>query len=157
LASQARVINTSSVAHKLFGRLDINDLDPAKKYSANRAYGSAKLANIPFTKELHRRFNSHDLTTAAFHRGGVATDFSAGSASYMRFLYESGMRSYMLTAARGALTLIWRPIGQPGLDWQSGDYDATRKPDRASRRANDAALAAQLWDRSEELVGKWLQ
>ncbi|PYI69095.1 short-chain dehydrogenase [Arthrobacter livingstonensis] len=156
VASQARVINTSSVAHKLFGRLDIKDLDAAKRYSANRAYGNAKLANILFTRELHHRLNGQGLTTAAFHPGGVATNFSAGSSSYMRFLYGSGMRSYMLTPAQGAQTLVWLAIGQPGLDWESGGYYAKRKPARVSGQGRDAALATQLWDWSEERVGKWV-
>jgi NAD(P)-dependent dehydrogenase (short-subunit alcohol dehydrogenase family) len=156
VASQARVINTSSVAHKLFGKLDIDDLDAAKRYSANRAYGNAKLANILFTKELHRRFGAQGLTTAAFHPGGVATNFSAGSTSLMRFAYGSGMRSYMLTPAQGAQTLVWLAIGQPGLDWDSGRYYAKRQPARASRQANDPELARELWLRSEQMVAQWL-
>lgn len=156
VASGARIINTSSVAHKLFGKLDIDDLDAAKKYSANRAYGNAKLANILFTKELHRRFAATGLTTAAFHPGGVATNFSAGSTSFMRFAYGSGMRSYMLTPAQGAQTLVWLAVGQPGLDWESGGYFALRKPARASRQANDPDLAGELWERSEQMVAHWL-
>ncbi len=155
-ASEARVINTSSVAHKLFGKLDIDDLDATRKYTANRAYGNAKLANILFTKELHRRFKDQGLATAAVHPGGVATNFSAGSASYLRFAYGGGMRSYMLTPAQGAQTLVWLAVGQPGLDWESGGYYARRKPARASRQANDGVLARQLWERSEDMVGKWL-
>ncbi|WP_104089162.1 SDR family NAD(P)-dependent oxidoreductase [Arthrobacter sp. GMC3] len=156
VSSEARVINTSSVAHKLFGKLDIDDLDAGKKYSANRAYGNAKLANILFTKELHRRFAATGLTAAAFHPGGVATNFSAGSASFMRFAYGSGMRSYMLTPAQGAQTLVWLAVGQPGLDWESGGYYAKRKTARVSQQANDALLAADLWERSERMVGPWL-
>ena len=156
VASQARVINTSSVAHKLFGRLDIEDIEATKKYSANRAYGNAKLANILFTKELDRRFGDQGLTVAAFHPGGVATNFSAGSTSFMRFAYGSGMRSYMLTPAQGAQTMVWLAIGQPGMDWESGGYYAKRKPARASVQANDPALARELWLRSEQMVAPWL-
>jgi NAD(P)-dependent dehydrogenase (short-subunit alcohol dehydrogenase family) len=157
VAGQARVINTSSVAHKLFGKLDLDDLDAAKKYSANRAYGNAKLANILFTKELHRRFGGTGLTTAAFHPGGVATNFSAGSTSFMRFAYGSaGMRASMLTPAQGAQTLVWLTVGQPGFDWESGGYFAKRKPARASRQANDPGLAGELWVRSERMLAHWL-
>lgn len=156
VASDARVINTSSVAHKLFGKLDIEDLNVGKKYSANRAYGNAKLANILFTKELHRRFSGTGLTTAAFHPGGVATNFSAGSTSLMRFAYGSGMRQYMLTPAQGAQTLVWLAIGQPGLDWESGEYYAKQKIARTSGQAHNTRLAADLWARSESMVEPWL-
>jgi NAD(P)-dependent dehydrogenase (short-subunit alcohol dehydrogenase family) len=38
--SGARVINTSSVANRIFARLDIEDLDAGKAYATNRAYGN---------------------------------------------------------------------------------------------------------------------
>jgi NAD(P)-dependent dehydrogenase (short-subunit alcohol dehydrogenase family) len=53
-ASSAKVINTSSGANG-FGRLDLQDLNAEHNYSTNRAYGTAKLANILFTSELYRR------------------------------------------------------------------------------------------------------
>lgn len=156
LASKAKVISTSSVAHRLFGKLDLNDLSSTKKYSSNLAYGNAKLANILFTKELHRRFNAEGLNAAAFHPGGVATNFSAGSKSYLRFLYGSGLRTYMLTPAQGAQTLVWLALGEPGIDWFPGGYFARSRPARISRQANDPDLARQLWQRSEEMVEPWL-
>lgn len=156
LASKAKVISTSSVAHRLFGQLDLNDLSSTKKYSSNLAYGNAKLANILFTKELHRRFNTEGLNAAAFHPGGVATNFSAGSKSYLRFLYGSGLRTYMLTPAQGAQTLVWFALGEPGIDWFSGGYYARSRPARISRQANDPDVAQQLWQRSEEMVAPWL-
>ncbi|MDJ0315604.1 MULTISPECIES: SDR family NAD(P)-dependent oxidoreductase [Arthrobacter] len=156
LASKAKVISTSSVAHRLFGQLDLNDLSSTKKYSSNLAYGNAKLANILFTKELHRRFTAEGLNAAAFHPGGVATNFSAGSKSYLRFLYGSGLRTYMLTPAQGAHTLVWLALGEPGIDWFSGGYYARSRPARISRQANDPDVAQQLWQRSEEMVEPWL-
>ncbi|MFQ4150191.1 SDR family NAD(P)-dependent oxidoreductase [Arthrobacter sp. LAPM80] len=156
LASAAKVISTSSVAHALFGKLDIADLELTKKYSSSRAYGNAKLANILFTRELHRRFNEQGLSSAAFHPGGVATNFSAGSKSPLRFMYGSGFRTYMLTPAQGAQTLVWLAIGEPGLDWRSGEYFAKSKPARTSRAAKDGILARQLWEESANMVAAWL-
>ncbi len=156
LSSAAKVINTSSVAHVAFGKLDIADLELSKKYSSNRAYGNAKLANILFTRELHRRFNAQGISSAAFHPGGVATNFSAGSKSSLRFLYGSGLRSYLLTPAQGAQTLVWLAIGEPGQDWRSGEYFAKSKLAKTSRQAKDTSLARQLWDESEKMVAAWL-
>lgn len=156
LASHAKIVNTSSVAHQVFGKLNLDDLETAQKYSSNRAYGNAKLANILFTKELHHRFNGRGVSAAAFHPGGVATNFSAESKSWLRFLYGSGMRSYMLTPAQGAQTLVWLAIGEPGHDWSSGGYYAKGRPARTSRQAKDPDLARQLWQRSEDMVSGWL-
>ncbi len=127
---KARVINTSSAANSFFGRLDIDDLDAEKKYGTNRAYGNAKLANILFTKELERRYGGQGLTTAAFHPGGVATNFSAESNSPMRFAYKGIVRRFMLTPEQGADTLVWLATTRPGTDWISGrDRGLTGFPD----------------------------
>ncbi|WP_426998512.1 SDR family NAD(P)-dependent oxidoreductase [Pseudarthrobacter sp. N5] len=150
-ASQASVINTSSAANG-FGKLDINDLDATGGHSTNRAYGNAKLANILFTSELHHRYNSAGITTAAFHPGGVATNFAATSTSAMRFIYKSVLNRFLLTPEEGADTLLWLANGQAGTDWISGAYYAKRALAKASSQAYDAGLARELWDRSEEMV-----
>src|SRR6478735_696896 len=69
-ASRAKVINTSSAANSLYGRLDIDDLDVANKYSANLAYGNAKLENILFTAALHPRYRGAAISRAVSRPGG---------------------------------------------------------------------------------------
>ena len=88
-ASRATVINTSSAANSLYGKLDLDDLETANKYSANLAYGNAKLENILFTAELNNRYQAAGISTAAFHPGVVATNFAADTTSPFRFLYRS--------------------------------------------------------------------
>lgn len=153
-ASEARVINTSSVANSIFARLDIEDLDAARSYSTNRAYGNAKLANILFTAELHSRYHAAGISTAAFHPGGVATNFAADSTSPMRLAYKSFLKRFMLTPDQGADTLVWLANGTPGVDWTSGAYYAKRALSKANKLAYDAGLARELWDRSEAMVAR---
>lgn len=153
-ASKAAVINTSSVANSIFARLDIEDLDAAKSYSTNRAYGNAKLANILFTAELHNRYHAAGISTAAFHPGGVATNFAADSTSPMRLAYKSFLKRFMLTPDQGADTLVWLANGTPGKDWTSGAYYAKRAISKANKLAYDANLARELWNRSEAMVAQ---
>ncbi|WP_427173834.1 SDR family NAD(P)-dependent oxidoreductase [Arthrobacter sp. 92] len=150
-ASKASVINTSSAANG-FGNLEIDDLDAARKYSTSRAYGTAKLANILFTTELHHRFHAAGISTAAFHPGGVATNFAAESTSPFRFVYKSFLKRLMLTPEQGADTLVWLATTTPGEDWISGAYYAKRALAKANKQAYDASLARQLWERSAEMV-----
>jgi NAD(P)-dependent dehydrogenase (short-subunit alcohol dehydrogenase family) len=151
-ASSASVINTSSAANG-FGRLDLGDLGLARSYSANRAYGNGKLANILFTSELHRRFGAQGITTAAFHPGGVATNFAAESTSPFRFVYKSWLgKRLMLTPEEGADTLVWLATSMPGEDWVSGAYYAKRALAKANKQAYDADLARELWESSEKMV-----
>jgi NAD(P)-dependent dehydrogenase (short-subunit alcohol dehydrogenase family) len=150
-ASNATVINTSSAANA-FGSVDIDDLDAAGKYSASKAYGTSKLENILFTTELHHRYNAAGISTAAFHPGGVATNFAAESTSWFRFAFKTFIKRFMLTPEQGADTLVWLATTVPGQDWVSGAYYAKRALGKANRQAYDAQLARQLWDRSVALV-----
>jgi len=151
LVSRATVINTSSAANR-FGRINLDDLDNARKYSANKAYGDAKLANILFTRELHRRYNARGLVTAAFHPGIVATSFSANSTSIMRFVYQTALKRMLITPEKGADTLIWLAGTAAGVDWQSGEFYEKRRVQSANRQAADAGLATALWERSADMV-----
>ncbi|TFC90807.1 SDR family NAD(P)-dependent oxidoreductase [Cryobacterium sinapicolor] len=152
VASQARVINTSSAANQLFGKIDLDDLQGETKYSANKAYGDAKLANILFTRELHRRYSDEGLTTAAFHPGVVATSFSTGSTTLMRLIYQTPLKRLLLGAEQGADTLVWLATAMPGTDWASGEYYEKRRIQKANKQAYDSQLATALWEQSSALV-----
>ncbi len=152
IASQARVVNTSSAANLLFGKIDLDDLQAETKYSANKAYGDAKLANILFTRELDHRYNDQGLTTAAFHPGVVATSFSTGSTTVMRLIYQTPLKRLLLGADQGADTLVWLASAKPGTDWVSGEYYEKRRIQKANKQAYDPQLAAALWEQSSVLV-----
>lgn len=152
VAARATVINTSSAAHYAMARFDIDDLDAQKRYGANAAYGNAKLANILFTKELHRRYGDHGVNAAAFHPGVVGSNFSAESTGIIKLVYGSLAGQFMLTPAQGADTLVWLATTQPGVDWSPGEYYARRKRSRPSRQADNPALALQLWQHSAAMV-----
>ncbi|WP_334149883.1 SDR family NAD(P)-dependent oxidoreductase [Microbacterium sp.] len=155
LASDAAVINTSSVGHRLFGHIDVDDLDNSRKYSANKAYGDAKLANVLFTKSLHTKFHPDGLSSVAFHPGTVRTNFAADSSSIMRVIYRSFLGRLLLTGTEeGGAILRWFIEGTPDETWFSGAYyDERTLSSKVNPQAEDAALAEALWQRSAELVG----
>ncbi|MET0956095.1 MAG: SDR family NAD(P)-dependent oxidoreductase [Cryobacterium sp.] len=151
VASRATVINTSSAANR-FGRINLDDLENERKYSPNKAYGDAKLANILFTRELHRRYSGRGLVTAAFHPGVVATSFSTDSTSVMRLVYQTALKRLLITPEKGADTLVWLAGTAAGVDWQSGEYYEKRRVRSANSQASDAGLATALWERSVDMV-----
>lgn len=155
LRARGAVINTSSVGHRLFGHLDLDDLDNHRRFSPNKAYGDAKLANILFAKSLHERFHARGLSAVAFHPGTVRTNFAADSSSIMRLVYRSPLRHVLLIGTdRGGATLRWFIDGTPGETWTSGAYyDERVLTTRVNPQANDPVLAEALWQRSAELVG----
>jgi NAD(P)-dependent dehydrogenase (short-subunit alcohol dehydrogenase family) len=152
--SRAKVLNTSSVAARLFGSIDLADLNYEEKYSANKAYGDSKLANILFTRELHRRYHSDGISTVAFHPGNVATNFSADSGNVVRAIYRSPLKHlFLVTPDKGARTLLWLANSTPGTDWVSGEFYYKQRVARTNEQADNALLAQQLWDRSAAMVG----
>lgn len=154
LESQASVIQTSSAAARLFSRFDIDDLQGEHRYSASRAYGNAKLANVLFTKELNRRFGDAGLSAVAYHPGVIASSFGSTGNGSWKFLYGGPLAERFMTSTDvGGARLTWLALGKPGVDWQPGGFYANNKPARTHRRADDPALARLLWDRSAELVG----
>jgi len=154
--SKATVISTSSIANKLFSDLDINDLDMEKKYSPNKAYGNAKLENILFTKELHKRYHAQGISAVAFHPGNVSTSFAASSTSPMRFIYHTPLKYIfgLISPKVGVDTLVWIVSGTPDKEWKSGEYYFKRKLSRAIDKAYDADLANLLWKKSEQMISK---
>jgi NAD(P)-dependent dehydrogenase (short-subunit alcohol dehydrogenase family) len=155
LAGDASVINTSSAAARLFGKIDLEDLNNDRRFSANKAYGDSKLANVLFTKELHRRFHADGLSAAAFHPGPVATGFASDSTSVMRWIYQTPLRHVagLISPDAGAQTLIWLAETTPGTDWQSGEFYEKLRVARTNPQAADAELARAFWDRSAQFVG----
>ena len=152
-ASSAKVIQTSSSAAKLYGLIDIEDLQNEKKYSPNKAYGDAKLANILFTRELQRRYGAQGINAVAFHPGVVATNFASDTTSFFRFVYHTPLKWLMApTARKAAGTLTFLAEGTPGQTWQPGEFYAGNQLARSHEQAYDDYLARELWDQSAALL-----
>jgi NAD(P)-dependent dehydrogenase (short-subunit alcohol dehydrogenase family) len=156
LTSRASVIQTASSGARLFGHLNIDDLDHDRDFTPQLAYGTAKLEDILFTKELHARYHAQGLSAAAFNPGAVATSFATGSDSFMRGIYTSRIgRAFMAIPEKGASQMVWLAETTPGTDWQSGTYYEKHKPARRNNpQALDPDLARRLWDRSADLLGQ---
>lgn len=152
--SRASVIQTSSVASRVFASWDPADLQGERGYSPQRAYGNAKLANILFTRELQRRHGEDGISAAAFHPGVVGSNFGAESTRGMRLIYQTPVLNRLVTISpdRGADQLVWLAEGTPGRDWEPGAYYVKRRA-TASRRGDDPELARRLWEDSRRLLG----
>ena len=82
-ASQPRVINVSSTAHRgagfmrKYNSIDFGDMNLKKtEYSWKLAYSRSKMANILFTNELQTKMNSASFkgSTYSLHPGVIPTD-----------------------------------------------------------------------------------
>ncbi len=153
LASSAAVVTTSSMAARN-ARLDLDDLDMARGYAPFRAYGASKLANILFTRELHRRFHGAGLSSAAFHPGIVATSFGGAGGPAITRLYGTALaRALFSSPTRGGSRLVRLAEGTPDVDWASGQYWVAGRVGRTSPQADDQEAARRLWEASAQMVG----
>jgi NAD(P)-dependent dehydrogenase (short-subunit alcohol dehydrogenase family) len=142
----ARVVSTASRAH-MQGRPDPDDFagDPAK-FSAWRAYGAAKAANILFAAELARRWP--DVTSVSFHPGVVRSNFGVGRAT--RFFYR--YTPFLVTPEKAGELLVWLATAPP-VDLVDGGYYVGRQTKQPAPHASDPAAAAKLWEASAEATG----
>lgn len=158
IASRASVLQTSSTV-RFAQEIRLDDLDRDRDVDAVRAYGAAKLENILFTRELHRRHHADGISAASFHPGSVATNFASDTTSpVMRLAHAVAShrllrRAVLTTPEQGADQMVWLAEGVPGRDWRSGAYYRKREAVAPRhRQALDAELARGLWERSEELL-----
>jgi NAD(P)-dependent dehydrogenase (short-subunit alcohol dehydrogenase family) len=149
-SAPARVINTASVAN-LNGFVRLHDLENKSYFFGYTVYGTTKLEDILFTRELARRLAGTDVLAACFHPGGVATDLGRGTligAAYQLPL----SRMLMKSPERGADTLVWLAT-QPADRLKPGGYYSNRRPGLLNPQAHSGALARELWERTERLLG----
>jgi NAD(P)-dependent dehydrogenase (short-subunit alcohol dehydrogenase family) len=143
-----RVVTTASDAHT-GGRLDLDDLQSEKSYAAMRVYGTSKLCNILFTRELAKR--APELHANCFHPGVVRTGFGKNDAGIWKVLTTLG-GPFFRSPERGARSLVWLATSEEG-GRLTGEYVEDEKVAQPSATARDPQLAAALWERSAALVG----
>lgn len=149
-ASGARVVTTSSNGNRA-GRVDLGDLDAVRRYRSIQVYGTSKLENILFTRELARQAHGTGLTATTFHPGFVATDFGRDLPPAARVVGRL-LQRVARTPEQGADTGVWLAAA-PADQWRSGGYYANRREATPNPQARDELLGRQLWARSAELVG----
>ena len=155
----ARVISTSSIAHKR-GKILFDDINAEKHYNTMARYGMSKIANLYFAYELQRRLSAagDDLISVAAHPGIADTELT-------RYLPRALMlaaplfRPLLNTAAQGAWPTLCAATAE---DVQGGEYygpckrRGTAGPAirvESSHRSHDKDVARKLWDLSIEMTG----
>lgn len=154
-APGARIVTLSSIAAR-FGRIDFDNLNAERAYSASKAYAQSKLANLLFALELQRRLQAQgrDLCSVAAHPGWTNTNLQAHSSVARLFtdlLAQSARQGALptLRAATAADVEGGEYYGPCGLFEMRGAPKRVRIP----RAAQNEACAAELWRVSEELTG----
>lgn len=137
-SAPARIVNVASGAQT---PIDFNDPQIEKNYSAWRAYGQSKLAQITFTKTLAERLGGTGVTTYSLH-----------PATYMDtpLVRKSGITPQS-TVDEGA-DAVMQLVTKEGLE--NGAYFSGLRPARAHVQAYDKEAHERLWALSRRLTSQ---
>lgn len=147
-SAPARIVTVASRAHLRAKGIDWTAVqEPGKNMTGYPEYCTSKLANVLFSAELARRLQGTGVNTYALHPGVVATDVWRS----VPWPFNQLMKLGMITAEQGALTSL-HCATSPDLSQETGLYYDKCKPAKISQVAQSAALARELWERSEAWV-----
>ncbi|MCW2855735.1 MAG: hypothetical protein JWR52_1350 [Marmoricola sp.] len=162
-SSAPRVVTVASIAH--FGGTDaVLDANPPEHYKPEPYYGNSKLANVLFSRELHRRIGEakSTLVSTASHPGISVTGLVAdpngmGANKFIGTVAPLLMPLIFQSAAKGANpSLLAATLAAPGSYSGPTGFRETRGPvgdAKLSTYAMDGELAKKLWALSEEKTG----
>jgi retinol dehydrogenase 12 len=147
-SAPARIVTVSSRAHTRVSGIDWNAVTkPTQTTTGFQEYGVSKLANLLFSAELGRKLAGTGVTTYALHPGVVASDVWRK----VPWPFRSLMKLTMITVEEGAKTTIHCATSSDVANETGLYYDKCRVKEPTAV-GQDAALAAELWRRSEAWV-----
>jgi NAD(P)-dependent dehydrogenase (short-subunit alcohol dehydrogenase family) len=152
-SAPARILNITSEAHR-GAKIHFDDLQ-GEKYSAFRAYGQAKLANVLFTYELAKKLEGTGVTANCLHPGVVRTGFGHDDSGLMSLLIWIASPFFM--SAEKAARAVTKLATSHELERVSGRYFSKVKEARSSEQSYDEEAARHLWRVSEELTKPFSQ
>jgi dehydrogenase/reductase SDR family protein 13 len=152
-APQGRIVNVASEAHRRIDRIDFDRWREPSRGGRHRLvlYAVSKMMNVLHAKELARRLVDTPATTYSLHPGVVATDiWRHGPALLVR-----AAKLFMISEEDGAKTSLYCATA-PELSRESGRYYEKSKERAPGKLADDAAVAKQLWERSEQAIAPYV-
>jgi len=152
-APGARIVNVSSLAHKM-AEMNFDDLNFEKTpYSPSQAYQQSKLANILFTRELARKGEGSGVNAYALHPGAINTELTRHLPTINPFMpcILWVMSFFLKTPEQGAQTSIYCCVDER-LAEESGKYYSDCREATPSSQARSDEDAKRLWEISEKLT-----
>ena len=151
IKSGGRIVSTASDAHYA-ERLDFDDLQFAlRPYRGFRVYGTSKLLNILFTRELARRTAARGVAALCLHPGFVNTRFAANNAGKLGMMFGVLKKIAAISPQQGAKTIV-HLASSTDVEGRSGTYWYKSRVTTPSAAARSDSDAARLWQVSERIA-----
>lgn len=159
-APQGRVVVMSSgqaTRNAPAAGIEFDNLSGERNYTPATGYGQSKLANLLFVRELAQRLKAGGLatTTNAVQPGVVMTNLGRYLPEWKMLLSKVIGWTFMKPLPAGAATQCYVATW-PGLAGVSGYVFKDCNPVLVGGYSEDDAMAARLWQVSEELTRPWL-
>lgn len=147
-SAPARIVHVASGSHYKARGIDFQAVQQTTaSVSGFPEYTVSKLANVLFNAELARRLEGTGVTSYAVNPGRIATNIWQRMPWPIRPLFKLTMWS----PERGAYSTT---RAATDLDGSGSYFDKHGVKQPASRVAQDAQLAAELWTRSEQWLAR---
>jgi len=157
----SRVVTVASIYSKS-GKIDFDNLQSEQSYRpVYGAYAMSKLADLMFGLELQKLLTmvNSPIASICAHPGYSITNIKNSTPLYIRFLDALPQPFLAQNAAQGALPTLFAaaaPTAQAGGFYGPDGFLETKghpAPAKIPARAQDRAVAQQLWKESERLTG----
>lgn len=156
-AEQGRIVLVSSDGHKhtVKGGISFDNLSGEQGYDGWKFYGQSKLANILTAVALKKQLAGTSITANSVHPGVIQTNLGRNMAGLMSKVIGLFAPLLEKTVGQGAATQVYLAAHPDAAEF-NGQYFADVAAKQPSKYGNDAALADQLWQVSNELVADYL-
>ena len=147
-----RVVNVSSTLYRRAPAMPLDDLQLEHHWGRFRPYAISKLANILFTRALHRRYLAQGLAAFAVHPGGVRSRLGADGdlRGPFRVLWRL-VQPLLLSPESGAAPIV-NVVHDPKMRDLAGAYFHRHQTQQLNQQAADVSAADRLWQASTELT-----
>ncbi len=152
-AEAGRIVVVASLAHRR-ARLDFDDLQCERRYSARVSYSRSKLANVMFAYALARRLEGSPVTVNALHPGLVASRFGSNNGWLFRNALKLLFRIGGAIGVEEGAELNIRLASDPALAGVSGRYFSGGKEVPSSPASLSVEDQESLWAASEAIAAR---
>ncbi len=144
-AAPSRIITVSAPSTT---KLDFDDLQGAKHFSALHAFSASKTANLLFTYEIARRLQGTRVTANVLHPGLVRSNLMHDAPVIIRGFSKLVSRSP--DRAGKALAYL---ASSSDIEGTTGSFFKGTRVSESSVYSRDSENQRRLWDVSEKLTG----
>lgn len=145
--NESRIVSVSSLAHKM-GSVRTDDLNyETRWYNSWKAYGDSKLYNVLFARHLATLLKDDDVLVYSLHPGSIVTNLQRHS----WYVIPIQKIFFFTTKSieQGAATTLVACLAE---NIPSGSYLADCRITETSQAGADMAVAADLWDLTENII-----